>query len=144
MPKTERDRMQQAEDSIDRGSTERSRSGELRTHAERARSKGNFPKYSIAVAADLSGLPPQQLRRMEESGLVAPTRTAGKTRRYSDNDLAQIAQIADLTEAGINAEGVRRVLLLEQELRDLRAELADVRDRLRVLEQEQPRNRGDQ
>jgi len=87
----------------------------------------DFPKYSIAVAADLSGVAQQQLRRMEDSGLVAPSRTAGNTRRYSDNDLAQIALVAELSEAGLNAEGIRHSLALEHELAVLRAEVAELR-----------------
>ena len=98
----------------------------------------DFPKYSIAVAADLSGVAQQQLRRMEDSGLVAPSRTAGNTRRYSDNDLAQIALVAELSEAGLNAEGIRHSLALEHELAVLRAEVAELRERIQTLEQGHP------
>lgn len=90
----------------------------------------DFPKYSITVASDLSGVPPQQLRRMEEGGLVTPARTEGKTRRYSDNDLAHIAEVNGLSGAGINMEGIRYILLLRQELDELRAEVAELRRRL--------------
>lgn len=89
-----------------------------------------LPKYSIAVAADLSGVPQQQLRRMEESGLLTPNRTEGNTRRYSDDDLTQIAEVADLAEAGINAAGIRYILVLRTELAALRAENNDLRRRL--------------
>lgn len=94
----------------------------------------NFPKYSIAVASDLSGVPQQQLRRMEESGLVTPSRTEGKTRRYSDNDLAHIAAVAGLSDEGINAPGIRYILQLRQDLEALRAEVADLRQRLERAE----------
>ena len=103
-----------------------------------AHADGDFPKYSIAVAADLSGVAQQQLRRMEDSGLVAPSRTAGNTRRYSDNDLAQIALVTELSESGINAEGIRHSLALEHELALLRAEVAELRERIQTLEQRHP------
>lgn len=90
----------------------------------------DFPKYSIAVASDLSGVPQQQLRRMEESGLVTPARTEGKTRRYSDNDLASIATVSDLSDAGVNMPGIRYILQLREEVVALRAEIADLRERL--------------
>ncbi len=105
-----------------------------RTRASVARTNADFPKYSIAVAAELSGVAQHQLRRMEESGLVAPSRTEGNTRRYSDNDVAKIAEIAGLSEAGINAEGIRHVLQLQREVEALHAEVADLRQRLDALE----------
>lgn len=87
----------------------------------------NFPKYSIAVAADLSGMPQQQLRRMEESGLVRPSRTQGNTRRYSDADLDQIAAVAELGETGINAAGIHHILALRAELAALTVENSRLR-----------------
>jgi DNA-binding transcriptional MerR regulator len=89
-----------------------------------------LPKYSIAVASDLSGVSQQQLRRMEEGGLVAPGRTDGNTRRYSDDDITQIAEISNLSSEGINAAGIRYIVQLEAELRALRAENAALREQL--------------
>jgi MerR family transcriptional regulator, heat shock protein HspR len=85
------------------------------------------PKYSISVAADLSGVPAQQLRRMEEGGLLSPQRSEGNTRRYSDNDLRQIAAAADLADEGVNAAGIRLILELRGELEALRAEVDELR-----------------
>lgn len=93
----------------------------------------DLPKYSIAVAADISGVPQQQLRRMEDSGLIAPQRSQGNTRRYSDNDLRQIAAISELAEDGINAAGVRLVLELQAEVATLRAEVDWLRRQLTEL-----------
>ena len=42
------------------------------------------PRYSISVAAELTGLHQQTLRVYEARGLVRPRRTPGGTRRYSD------------------------------------------------------------
>ncbi len=97
-------------------------------------SDADFPKYSIAVASDLSGVPQQQLRRMEDSGLVTPARTEGKTRRYSDNDLSEIAVISGLSDEGINMPGIRYILQLQQDIEALRAEVADLRQRLERAE----------
>jgi MerR family transcriptional regulator/heat shock protein HspR len=90
----------------------------------------SLPKYSIAVASELSGVAQQQLRRMEESGLLTPERTAGNTRRYSDDDLAQINEVATLAEQGVNMEGIRRILLLQEEIRTLQAEIEDLQAKL--------------
>lgn len=100
------------------------------TKAPEARQDSALPKYSIAVASDLSGVPQQQLRRMEENGLVSPGRTEGNTRRYSDDDLQQIAQVAELTTEGMNMIGIRHVLELRAEVNALRREVEELRQRL--------------
>ncbi len=89
-----------------------------------------LPKYSIAVASDLSGVPQQQLRRMEEGGVLSPLRTSGNTRRYSDDDLTHIEEVAELAEAGVNLEGIRRILALQEEITGLRAENAALQRQL--------------
>lgn len=98
-----------------------------RSRPRQDRDDSATPKYSIAVAADLSGVAPQQLRRMEESGLIAPQRTGGNTRRYSDADLDQIGAVADLGQAGINAMGIQHILALQDELSRLQEENARLR-----------------
>lgn len=85
------------------------------------------PVYVISVAAELAGVHPQTLRVYERKGLLDPSRTNGGSRRFSERDLARLRRIQDLTAAGLNLEGVRRVLELEAEVTRLRAELERVR-----------------
>jgi MerR family transcriptional regulator/heat shock protein HspR len=98
--------------------------------ARKSAQDSSLPKYSIAVAADLSGVSQQQLRRLEEGGLVQPGRTAGNTRRYSDDDLEQIADVSVLSDEGINAAGIRHIQTLHAEIVALRAENAELRAQL--------------
>ena len=79
--------------------------------------------YVISVAAELAGVHPQTLRIYERKGLLDPARTGGGNRRYSEADIAHLRRIQELTAAGLNLEGVRRVIALEAELARLRAEL---------------------
>jgi MerR family transcriptional regulator/heat shock protein HspR len=69
--------------------------------------------YGISVASELSGLGQQTLRLYERWGLVTPFRTAGGTRRYSDDDLDRLKQITDLVDQGVNLAGIARILDLE-------------------------------
>ena len=85
--------------------------------------------YVISVAAELAGVHPQTLRIYERKGLLDPARTAGGSRRYSEADISQLRRIQELTTAGLNLEGVRRVLELE-------AEVARLQDELRKARQE--------
>jgi MerR family transcriptional regulator/heat shock protein HspR len=80
--------------------------------------------YIISVAAELAGVHPQTLRNYERSGLLDPSRTSGGSRRFSDADLARLRRIQELTDAGCNLEGVRRILALEAELIATRQQLA--------------------
>jgi MerR family transcriptional regulator, heat shock protein HspR len=79
--------------------------------------------YVISVAAELVGMHPQTLRNYERSGLFAPSRTSGGSRRFSDEDIAQLRRIQQLTSEGHNLESVRRILELEREIGRLRDEL---------------------
>jgi MerR family transcriptional regulator/heat shock protein HspR len=92
---------------------------------------GGRAVYVISVAAELAGVHPQTLRVYERRGLVDPSRTGGGSRRYSQDDIDRLRRIGDLTEAGLNLEGVRRVLELETELDQLRRELDRVREEAR-------------
>ncbi len=90
------------------------------------------PIFSLAHAADLSGLPPQTLRPDDRLGLLSPRRTAGQSRRYSMRDVVQLREIARLSAEGLNLEGIRRILELEDQVtalsrrvRELEGALAD-------------------
>ena len=85
--------------------------------------------YIISVAAELAGVHPQTLRIYERKGLIEPYRTPGGTRRYSQADLDRLSLIQELTAAGVNLEGVRRILALQADNRRLRAQV----DRMRRL-----------
>lgn len=84
--------------------------------------------YVISVAAQLAGMHPQTLRIYERRGLLSPARTSGGNRRYSDADIARLRRIADLAATGMNLEGIRHVMSLEEEVVRLRAEVERLRD----------------
>jgi len=88
---------------------------------------GSRGVYGISVAAELVGMGVQTLRLYESRGLLAPDRTEGGTRRYSDEDLVRLRHIGDLLDAGLNLAGVGLVLELEAENSRLRARI-DRRD----------------
>ena len=86
--------------------------------------------YIISVAAELAGIHPQTLRIYERRGLLNPYRTPGGTRRYSDKDLERLGAIQALTQAGINLEGVKRILQLEGAVEKLQDQLDAIKDQL--------------
>lgn len=79
--------------------------------------------YGITAAAELVGSGPQNLRQYEARGLLNPQRTAGGTRRYSENDLSRLRDIASLLEAGLNLAGIEMVFALRSANSELRTEI---------------------
>jgi MerR family transcriptional regulator/heat shock protein HspR len=79
--------------------------------------------YVISVAAELAGMHPQTLRIYERRGLLTPARTTGGNRRYSEADIARLRRIAELASTGMNLEGIRHVMALEEEISRLRGEV---------------------
>ena len=82
----------------------------------------------ISSVAEMYGIHPQTLRLYEREGLLDPARTAGGSRRYSRRDIDRLQEICALTADGLNLAGIRRVLQLEEETRQLQAELARLRE----------------
>jgi MerR family transcriptional regulator, heat shock protein HspR len=79
--------------------------------------------YIISVAAELAGVHPQTLRIYERKGLIEPARTVGRSRRYSDRDIALLRRIQELTNEGVGLAGVQRILELEERVGRLTDEL---------------------
>ncbi|MEO7147654.1 MAG: MerR family transcriptional regulator [Terrimesophilobacter sp.] len=69
--------------------------------------------YGINVVAEMTGAGEQALRLYERKGLLTPERTAGGTRRYSDDDVTVLRKVVALLAEGVNLAGARRVLELE-------------------------------
>jgi MerR family transcriptional regulator/heat shock protein HspR len=89
------------------------------------------PVFVISVAAQLAAMHPQTLRTYDRMGLVSPRRTAKRGRRYSARDIARLRLIQRLSQdEGINLEGIRRILELENELEAVRAKLAELAELL--------------
>ncbi len=81
--------------------------------------------YAISVAAELTGAGVQNLRVYERRGLVSPSRTEGRTRRYSEDDLDRVRHVLALLDDGLNLAGIALVLELEADNERLRSRLRD-------------------
>jgi MerR family transcriptional regulator, heat shock protein HspR len=80
------------------------------------------PVFVISVAAQLAAMHPQTLRTYDRMGLVSPRRTAKRGRRYSARDIARLRLIQKLSQdEGINLEGIRRILSMQDDIDELRA-----------------------
>lgn len=84
-------------------------------------SRFSEPLFVISVAARLVEMHPQTLRKYEREGLIAPSRTQGNLRLYSDSDIERLRQVKYLVEQrGLNLAGVQLALELTRDLQRLR------------------------
>jgi MerR family transcriptional regulator/heat shock protein HspR len=85
----------------------------------------------ISIAARLAGMHPQTLRQYDRMGLVQPGRTTGGGRRYSERDVALLREVQRLSqEEGVNLEGIKRIIGLEQLVADLQQRISDLEQQL--------------
>jgi MerR family transcriptional regulator/heat shock protein HspR len=74
------------------------------------------------------GVHAQTLRAYERQGLLAPSRTKGRIRLYSIDDIRRAQQIRRLIEdLGVNLAGVEVILQLTERIRDLEEEVQELR-----------------
>ncbi|MBX3145014.1 MAG: helix-turn-helix transcriptional regulator [Trueperaceae bacterium] len=91
---------------------------------EQKRVDQDKPLYVISVAAELVDMHPQTLRLYERKGLIEPSRSAGKTRLYSQRNIEQLREIRRLTqELGVNLAGVEEIIRLRQRLDELQSNM---------------------
>ena len=95
--------------------------------------------FVISVAAELAGMHPQTLRIYERKGLIEPFRTSGGTRRYSQEDIDRLNQIQELTEQGLNLEGVKQVIEYQDQIAKLEKRVAALEAKLESLQREAER-----
>jgi len=80
--------------------------------------------YMIGVVAARYEIHPQTLRLYEREGLLAPSRTEGKTRLFSEDDLERLELILSLTrDLGVNLAGVEVVLGLRDRIQKMQDEM---------------------
>ncbi|HUG38257.1 MAG TPA: MerR family transcriptional regulator [Candidatus Limnocylindrales bacterium] len=103
------------------------------------------PLYMIGVVAEILKIHPQTLRMYEKKGLIQPSRTVGKTRMYSPEDVEQIARLVRLTrDLGVNLAGVEIVLKMRRRMIEMQSQIEDLTNYVRddVTQARNQRSRG--
>ena len=86
------------------------------------------PLYSVGQVASMLDVRQAFLRRLDTHDIVSPARSDGQQRRYSRNDIEDVQEAVGLIGEGLTLGGVRRVLDLQEKVRGLEQELADLRE----------------
>jgi MerR family transcriptional regulator/heat shock protein HspR len=85
------------------------------------------PLYLIGVVADMLKVHPQTLRLHERKGLIRPSRTVGRTRMYSEEDVEDIRRVLRLTrDLGVNLAGVEIILRMRRQMLAMQEELEEL------------------
>ena len=97
----------------------------------------NLPLFTVGQVAQMLEVQQAFLRRLDEFGLVRPTRSTGGQRRYSRTEVTVVQYVAQLADEGMTLAAIRRVLELEEQVKILEAErdalLAALAERDRLL-----------
>jgi DNA-binding transcriptional MerR regulator len=90
--------------------------------------------YTVGQVSDMLSVQPAYLRRLDTEGLVQPARSDGGQRRYSRDDIVMVQYVNTLVAEGITLAGIRRLLVLEAELAELKRQLEIERSKRRRSE----------
>lgn len=94
-----------------------------------ARARATDALYVISVAARLVEMHPTTLRKYERVGFLEPSRTPGRTRLYSLQDIDRLRQIKRLVEQReMNLAGVQMALNLTEMLSELSTAIEQAQD----------------
>jgi MerR family transcriptional regulator/heat shock protein HspR len=81
----------------------------------------------IGVVSEMLKLHPQTLRLYERKGLIRPSRTVGKTRMYSAEDVEEIARVLRLTrDLGVNLAGVEIILKMRKRMVEMQKQTEEL------------------
>ena len=86
--------------------------------------------YFISVASTLSGIHQQTIRTYEHKGLIKPFRTGGGTRRYSQEDVDKLIQIQNLSQRGINLDGIKIIYEMKEKIEELQDKIISLENEI--------------
>ena len=86
--------------------------------------------YFISVASTLSGIHQQTIRTYEQKGLIKPFRTGGGTRRYSQEDIDKLIQIQNLSQRGINLDGIKIIYEMKDKIEELQSKIISLEEEM--------------
>ena len=87
------------------------------------------PLYTVGQVADMLGVQPAFLRRLDTEEVVQPSRSEGGQRRYSRNEIDCVGRVSVMAGEGMTLAGIRRILALEAEVAALKRQIASLEGR---------------
>lgn len=85
------------------------------------------PLYTVGQVADMLGVQPAFVRRLDSERVVEPSRSDGGQRRYSRTEIERVQQVANMADQGLSLAGIRRILVLEAQVEKLKRQVSALR-----------------
>ena len=95
----------------------------------------NRPIFTVGQVSEMLEIQQAFLRRLDQLGVVSPSRPSGNQRRYTRREITVVRYVVDLVDEGMTLTAIRRVLDLEARVRELEAQARQLeaeRDALRA------------
>jgi MerR family transcriptional regulator/heat shock protein HspR len=94
----------------------------------------DLPLFTVGQVSQMLEIQQAFLRRLDDFGVVSPSRSAGRQRRYTRREITVVQYVANLAEEGMTLAAIRRVLELDQRVQELERQVGELgaqRDALR-------------
>jgi MerR family transcriptional regulator/heat shock protein HspR len=91
----------------------------------------NLPLFTVGQVSVMLEVQQAFLRRLDQLDVVRPSRSDGGQRRYTRREITVVQYVVRLADEGMSLAGIRRILELEAQVRDLEQECAALRAQLR-------------
>lgn len=95
----------------------------------------NLPLFTVGQVSVMLEVQQAFLRRLDQLDVVRPSRSDGGQRRYTRREITVVQYVVRLADAGMSLAGIRRILELEAQVRDLEQECAALRAQLRQYQE---------
>ena len=96
----------------------------------------NLPLFTVGQVSIMLEVQQAFLRRLDEFGVVRPTRSGGGQRRYTRREITVVQYVVQLADQGVSLAGIRRILQLEAQVRQLELECAALLAQLRRYQEQ--------
>jgi len=97
----------------------------------------NLPLFTVGQVSVMLEVQQAFLRRLDEKGVVSPSRSEGKQRRYSRREITVVQYVVRLADQGVSLAGIRRILELEAQVRQLEQQCTALRTELRRYQEQE-------
>ena len=97
----------------------------------------NLPLFTVGQVSIMLEVQQAFLRRLDQKGVVSPSRSEGKQRRYSRHEITVVQYVVQLADQGVSLAGIHRILQLEAQVRELEQACAALRAQLRRYQEQE-------
>jgi excisionase family DNA binding protein len=84
----------------------------------------NAALYTVGQVAEMLGVQPAFVRRLDSEHVITPSRSEGGQRRYSRAEIERVQRVANMADEGNSLASIRRILILEAQVEKLKRQIA--------------------